>query len=88
MVIESEYGGYILEIIRTITSVSHSGLRRMWYPFSTELDRNNSVISAENYYEIAEFFDMIKSMFATNNHSPQQAIRKKLQEFKRISDRW
>lgn len=76
MVIESEYGGYILEIIRTITSVSHSGLRRMWYPFSTELDRNNSVISAENYYEIAEFFDMIKSMFATNNHSPQQATDK------------
>ena len=59
-----------MESIREIVSFSHSGMSRMWYPFCATLSQNNSVISGENIYEISELLNMLRSMFATNNHSP------------------
>ena len=60
-----------MESIREITSFSHDGINHMWYPFSAKLEANASVISAEYYYEIGELMELLRSMFATNNHSPE-----------------
>ena len=60
-----------MESIREITSFSHDGINHMWYPFSAKLEANTSVISAEYYYEIGELMELLRSMFATNNHSPE-----------------
>ena len=64
-----------METIRKILSFSHDGIDYMWYPFFAELDTNNSIISAESYYEIRELFGILKMMFATNNHHPELASR-------------
>ena len=64
-----------MESITEIVSFSHDGMQRMWYPFSAKLDSNNTVISAENIYEIGELMVLIKSMFATNNHSPEMVSK-------------
>ena len=60
-----------MESITEIVSFSHDGIHRMWYPFSAKLQTNSTIISAENFYEIGELMMLIKSMFATNNHSPE-----------------
>ena len=36
---------------------------------------NSTIISAENIYEIGELMMLIKSMFATNNHSPEMVSK-------------
>ena len=60
-----------MESINEIVSFSHDGIHCMWYPFSAKLQTNSTIISAENFYEIGELMMLIKSMFATNNHSPE-----------------
>lgn len=62
-----------MESIRGITSFSHSGINHMWYPFSSELGDNFAVISTETYYQLHDFFAILQSMFATNNHYPDIA---------------
>ena len=42
----------------------------MWYPFYAELEENNTTISAEYYFEIGDLLNLVRSMFATNNHQP------------------
>jgi len=64
-----------VESITEIVSFSHDGMQRMWYPFSAKLDINSTIISAENFYEIGELMMLIKSMFATNNHSPEMVSK-------------
>ena len=64
-----------MESVTEIVSFSHDGIRRMWYPFSAKLDSNSTIISAENFYEIGELMMLIKSMFATNNHSPEMVSK-------------
>ena len=64
-----------MESITEIVSFSHDGINHMWYPFSAKLDSNNTVISAEYFYEIGELLMLIKSMFATNNHSPEMVSK-------------
>ena len=49
-----------MESIREICSFSHDGIDYMWYPFSAELDPNNSIISAESYHEIGELLRIAK----------------------------
>lgn len=60
-----------METIREIVSLSHDGHGLMWYPFSIELDGNNTTISAEYYQEIIDLWSLVSSMFSTNNHSPE-----------------
>ena len=64
-----------MESITEIVSFSHDGIHRMWYPFSAKLQTNSTIISAENFYEIGELMMLIKSMFATNNHSPEMVSK-------------
>ncbi len=64
-----------MESITEIVSFSHDGMRRMWYPFLAKLDRSSTIISAENFYEIGELMMLMKSMFATNNHSPEMVSK-------------
>lgn len=64
-----------MESITEIVSFSHDGMQRMWYPFFAKLDSNSTIISAENFYEIGELMVLIKSMFATNNHSPEMVSK-------------
>ncbi len=64
-----------MESINEIVSFSHDGIHRMWYPFSAKLQANSTIISAENFYEIGELMMLIKSMFATNNHSPEMVSK-------------
>ena len=73
-----------MESIREICSFSHDGIDYMWYPFSAELDPNNSIISAESYHEIGELLRMLKWMFATNNHHPELVSRENLSNSKRF----
>ena len=60
-----------MESIREIVSFSHSGVDHMWYPFAAKLDHNFSVISTETYYQLHDLMGFLRSMFATNNHSPE-----------------
>ena len=73
-----------MESIREICSFSHDGIDHMWYPFSAELDPNNSIISAESYYEIGELLGLLKWMFATNNHHPELMDRENLSNSRRF----
>tara|TARA_B100000287_G_scaffold345746_1_gene333197 strand:- start:325 stop:1200 length:876 start_codon:yes stop_codon:yes gene_type:complete len=73
-----------MESIREICSFSHDGIDYMWYPFSAKLDTNNSIISAESYYEIGELLGLIKLMFATNNHHPELANRENYSNSRRL----
>ncbi len=73
-----------MESIREICSFSHNGIDYMWYPFSAELDPNNSIISAESYYEIGELLGLLKWMFATNNHHPELARRENIGSTRRL----
>ncbi|MCH2647999.1 MAG: hypothetical protein MKZ58_06565 [Candidatus Poseidoniaceae archaeon] len=67
-----------METIREITSFSHDGLDYMWYPFSATLGPNNSVISAEHYYEIGELLRFLNMIFGTNNHHPEVVNRENI----------
>lgn len=67
-----------METITEIVSFSHDGINHMWYPFSAKLDGNNSIISSEFFYEIAELLSLLKSMFATNNHSPEMVSKENI----------
>ena len=64
-----------MESITEIVSFSHNGIHRMWYPFSAKLGSNSTIISSDNFYEIDELMMLIKSMFATNNHSPEMVSK-------------
>ena len=67
-----------MESIREVSSFHHDGIGRMWYPFAATLGPYNSIISAENYYEIGELLAILKWMFATNNHSPEIVERENI----------
>lgn len=73
-----------METIREIVSFSHDGIARMWYPFSVDLDPNNTIISAEYYYEVGELFSLLLSMFATNNHQPELMNKENLSDAKKF----
>ncbi len=60
-----------METIREIISFSHDGFGHMWYPFSAGLEEHNTTISTESYLEIRDLLNLIRSMFATNNHHPE-----------------
>ena len=73
-----------MESIREICSFSHDGIDYMWYPFSAELDPNNSIISTESYYEIGELLGLLKWMFTTNNHHPELLRRENIRSTRRL----
>ena len=73
-----------MESIREICSFSHDGIDHMWYPFSAELDPNNSIISTESYYEIGELLGLLKWMFTTNNHHPELVRRENIRSTRRL----
>ena len=45
----------------------------MWYPFSMEFGDNLSVFNSDNYSESRDLLGLIRLMFATNNHQPNQS---------------
>lgn len=72
-----------MESIREIVSFSHSGVDHMWYPFAAKLDHNFSVISTETYYQLHDLMGFLRSMFATNNHSPELVRERNLSDSQR-----
>ena len=62
-----------METIRKIISISHDGFGEMWYPFSMELSNDLSVVNTDNYSENSDLFNLIRLMFATNNHQPKHS---------------
>ena len=62
-----------MEIIRKVISISHDGFGEMWYPFSMELGNDLSLFNTDNYSESSDLLNLIRLMFATNNHQPNHS---------------